>query len=187
MRGASKIGLVVVVMALGVFVWMKESQRRERLEAPTSEREAQPEPAAQSGSPAWIPGYSGTVILSAGSVKPAASSYKGPLSLRVIVNSKERVSFGFVSRSELNKYSFAKQLESAMERLPCGGGGQGSVSRSCELASTDTDMVLAVADLRDSSQATRDLFDDKRKGAAANVFNTVSVTISINAASGSAR
>lgn len=130
------------------------------------------------GQPSFMPVFSTSVPLRAGEVKSIAPGVSGPMSVRVMVNTKERVSFGLVRKSELSNYSTAKQLEAAMESLPCASGGTGNMTRSCELGETDKDFTLVVADLRDSSQATRDLFDEKmRSQAAASFFSSVEVTI----------
>ena len=133
-----------------------------------------------SGQPSFMPAFSTTLYLRAGEVKSVPPGASGPVTLRVMVNAKDRVSFGLVRKSDLSKYSSPKQVEAAMESLPCASAGAGNMSRGCELGDTDKDFILMVADLRDSAQATRDLFDTKKKpDAAAGYFNSVEVSIYI--------
>jgi hypothetical protein len=74
--------------------------------------------------------------------------YKGHASIQINVSAQQRVSFGLVPTGETDKYPKASALLPAMERLPCGSGGSGQVSISCEIPSGNT-YVLMVADVRE--------------------------------------
>jgi hypothetical protein len=44
-----------------------------------------------------------------------------------------------------------------MEKIPCGSGGTGAMAISCDLTAENKDMVLVIADLRDSTQVMRSI------------------------------
>jgi hypothetical protein len=155
-----------------------------------SERAANAEEQASqqaSSTPSWMPAISTTLALSPGEVKSVPPGVSGPFQVRVTVNAKQKVSFGLVPKTELSNYTSPRQVENAMERLPCATGGIGSLSRGCELSATDKDFLLVVADLRDSGQATRDMFDDKKKSEImASYVNSVEVAIYVAIPAGGA-
>lgn len=152
--------------------------RRPEVARDTSEEGGgRPDDSSASGQPYFIPAYSGTLSLKPGEVKPVQPGVSGPMSVRVTVDAKDRVAFGLVRKSELSNYTSPKQIEAAMESLPCATGGTGNMSRSCELGDTDKDFLLVVADLRDAAKATIDLFDKKKSEANASYFNSAEVSI----------
>ena len=135
-------------------------------------------PQEASSTPSWMPAFSTTLALTPGQVKSVPPGVSGPLQVRVMVDAKQKVSFGLVPKSELSNYTRPSQVENAMERLPCATGGVGSLTRGCELSANDKDLLLVIADLRDSAQSSRDLFDEKKKTEAmASFVNSVQVSI----------
>ena len=149
--GAILAGMLLIVTGSGC--GRSGAEREANAEAQASQQE--------SATPSWMPAFSSMVSLRPGQVKSILPGVSGPFQVRVIVNARQKVSFGLVPKSEVGNYTSPRQVENAMEHLPCGSGGVGALSRLCELGAQDKDFLLVVADLRDLAQASRDMFDDK--------------------------
>jgi hypothetical protein len=186
MRGGIKVPVLVAafVVAVIAFVGISEGMRRAKLEAQAEEAKEKLQSASEnSGSSAvyYLPPSQSNVILTPGSVKQAPGLYSGPATLRVTVESQQRIAFGLVSKAELNDYSSANKVEYAVERLPCASAGTGNVTISCELPAEAKDLTLVIADLRDSAQANREMFNrgEDRDKPSSMVDYMIGVTVAV--------
>ena len=185
MRGGIKVPLLIgaFVLAVLIFIGISESNRRAKLNEDSQESSQADQEKSSNSTSFVLPPTASSIGLTPGEVKQAGGPYKGPRTLRVSVDAQQRVSFGLVPKSELSNYSTPKKVEAGMEHLLCGSGGTGHVSIACELPADAQDLTLVVADLRDSYQATRDMFakSDKKEStpAAASYVNTATITIAM--------
>ena len=186
MQGGIKLALIVVgcVIALAVLVGVGESNRRAKLEKEREALETQdkpkPEGTVDVGNPN-LTGREAKLTIGAGNTATFQGSYDGPLSLRVSVDAPYKVSFGLVPKAQREKYYQSKNVEAAMEKIPCGSGGTGPMSISCDLTSDNKDMVLVIADLRDSFQAIRAATTKTQKSPVKQeeFFNVVTVSVAV--------
>lgn len=188
MQGGIKLVLVVAgcVIAMAVFVGVSESNRRAKLEKEREALEAQDNPKPGSMVDVGNPNLAGSeakLTIGAGNTATLQGSYNGPLSLRVSVNAPYKVSFGLVPKAQREKYYQSKNVEAAMEKIPCGSGGTGAMAISCDLTAENKDMVLVIADLRDSTQVMRSINElvKNRKSPAKpeEYFNIVNVSVAV--------
>ncbi len=127
--------------------------------------------------PSFVPATSTKFVLLPGKIEIVQAASAGPMTLKILVNAKRNISFGVVPRAEMGNFSSPEQVSSAMEKLKCANSGTGNLALTCELTENDKDMVIVVADTRDSAKATIDAFDPKKREEAGNYGNEVSVDL----------
>jgi hypothetical protein len=150
MRGAVNIPvltgafLVVAVIVVGV----GESRRRAKLSEESQAGGAASSPTPGNAGGAAKPPIETTVNLLPSMIARVGEPYKGPASIQMNFYSQWRIAFGLVSLDETNNYGKSRELESAVNRLPCGSGGSEEISISCEIPAGKT-YILMVADVRE--------------------------------------
>ena len=164
------IALLLALCATGCRESEASRANRERY----AQREAEMEGTApnSSAAPSFVPVASQKATLEAGKVQQLTQSFRGPLRMRLMVHASQQVSFALVPKDRVNDYRFANDVGAAMDKMPCGSGGTGSLTISCELTEADTGMVLLVADMRSGSGSSSSADSTE---AMKNRFNTVSV------------
>jgi len=164
---------LVLVIALCV-TGCRESEASRANRERYAQREAEMEGTGPNSSavPAFIPVASQKATLEAGKVQQLTQSFRGPLRVRLMVHASQQVSFALVPKDRVNDYRSANDVGAAMEKMPCGSGGTGNLTISCELTDADTGMVLIVADMRSGSSSSS---SGDSTEAMKNRFNTVSV------------
>jgi hypothetical protein len=164
MSGTVRMFLLIgafVAVAL-IFIAVGESHRRARLNddsRPDTQAGSQtPNNAASNAKP--------PVETSAGmlpsAVQRVGDTFKGPASIQISANAQYRVAFGLVSYDDSGKYLNSSDLQAALEHLPCGTGGSGQVSISCEIPAGSI-YVLWVADTREPLRAPDGGFVEVRR------------------------
>jgi hypothetical protein len=150
MRGAVKMRVLIggFLVAALIVVGVGESRRRAKLS-----EEPQPGGQASSSMPtnaggAAKPPTETSVNLLPSMVGRVGEPYKGPASIELKLYAQWRIAFGLVSLDETDNYGKSNQIESAMNRLPCGSGGSEEISVSCEIPAGKT-YILMVADVRE--------------------------------------
>jgi hypothetical protein len=154
MRGAAKLPMVLgaLVVVAVIVVGVGESRRRAKLseEAQAGGQASSQTPGNAGGAaqaPAPVPVETSMDLLPS-MVGRGKDVYKGPASIQLNVNSQQRIAFGLVSLDETSNFGRSKEVQAALEHLPCGSGGLGEVSISCEIPAGKT-YVLTVADVRE--------------------------------------
>lgn len=99
--------------------------------------------------------------------------------LKIVVEAKQKVAVGVVTRAEAVGYTTPAQVSSAMEKLKCANSGAGQLSLGCELSESDKDLVIVVADMRDAGSSMKDAFDTKKKEDGSGYVNEVTVDLFI--------
>lgn len=166
--GAMFAGMLLLVISSGCS--QSGAERDAKAGAQASPQDAASDPSK--------PFVSSTVSLRPGQVTIIRPGVSGPAEVRVVVKAPQKVSFGFAPQGEMSDYQRSWQVENAMVRLPCGSGGEGEVTRSCEFGAEARNLLLVVADLRDFKQTTRAHFDEKRRGDPEPSYsNTIEVSI----------
>lgn len=176
-----KRGMCVVAGALflGCLAGCGDSARSRANSERNAQRQAEMEGTTppSSGTPSFFPATSTKLVLMPGKVEIVQGASAGPMTLKIMVNAKQNISFGVVPRSETGNYGSPSQVSSAMEKLKCANSGAGNLSLTCEITESDKDMVIVVADMRDSGKAMRDAFDPKKRDDTAALGNEVSVDV----------
>lgn len=99
--------------------------------------------------------------------------------LKIVVEAKQKVAIGVLTRAEAVGYTTPAQVSSAMEKLKCANSGTGQLSLGCDLSESDKDMVIVVADMRDAGSSMKDAFDTKKKDDGSGYANEVTVDLFI--------
>jgi hypothetical protein len=167
MRGAAKLPVVLgaLVVVAVIVVGVGESRRRAKLsEDAQAGGAASSETAGNAGgaAPAPVPVETSMDLLPS-MIARGKEVYKGPGSIQLNVNSQQRIAFGLVSLDETNNFFRSKDLQGALDRLPCGSGGLGEVSISCEIPAGKT-YVLIVTDVREELRSADGGYVTVRRG-----------------------